>query len=77
MFCIFYLSRMKKKAWHVVCMEMMRNVNRSLVGGRKGRGNLGEFDVDGSLVIKIYLKDINCEDVGLVQLGQGIDHCQL
>jgi hypothetical protein len=55
-------------------MEMMKKVNRSFVGGRKGRGNLGDFGVDGSHIIKIYLKDMNCEDVCLVQLGRGNDH---
>lgn len=73
-FYIFYLSRTKLKAWHVARMEMMKKVNRSFVGGRKGRGNLGDFGVDGSHIIKIYLKDMNCEDVCLVQLGRGNDH---
>jgi hypothetical protein len=45
---------------------------QNFVGRHKGRGNLGDSGVDGSLIIKIYLKDINCEDVGLVQLGQRI-----
>jgi hypothetical protein len=67
----------KKKAWHVACMEIMENVNKSLVGGRKGRGNLGDFVVNGSLKITIFLKDINCEDVGFVELGQDMDHWQL
>jgi hypothetical protein len=68
---------MKKKAWHVACMEIMENVNKCLVGVLKGRVNLRDFGVDGSLQIKMYFKDINCEDVGFVQLGQGIDHWQL
>jgi hypothetical protein len=67
---------MKKDAWHVACTEM-KNVNKGLVGGRKGRDNLGDFGVGGSLIIKMYLKDIKCEDVVLVQLGQRIDYWQL
>jgi hypothetical protein len=50
-------------AGHVARAGKMRNACRILVGNVDVRDHLGDLGVDGKIILKIYLREVGCEDV--------------